>query len=782
MNSKSFLSVVVLISFFFLRTSELQAQEVEGVGIGQWRLHVPFNSGIGIAEGNGKVYCATRYGMFSYTKSEGSVERLSRINGLSDFNVSALRHDPQLNILVLAYDNSNIDLILSDNSVYNIPDIFRKNMVGNKSINDITFVDNFAYLSCGFGIVQLDLRKKEIKDTWYIGPNGSAINVNGLAYDGSTFYAATNNGIYKAAASDPNIFNYTAWSVDNSLPYPGGKYGSITFFSGKVYTVNNDSTANYDNILSFNGSAWSYFNNDHYHTTRVDAHKSHLVISNFFTAEAYDASLTRTHLVSTTGYSNPQPNAALVDDQNLMWIADNNNGLVKNDPSNGSYTVILPNGPVSTAVFAMDASGSDLWVAGGSRTGTSADYATNGAHWFSGNTWHTYATANDPKYAALTNSRDIVNVVVDPTNSKHAYMGTWGSGLLEYLSGGITNVYDTTNSTLKPVNVPNFHPLQVGGAAFDSGNNLWVATCLNSQPLTVRKTDGTWQSFSIPSPVSSSFLYNLIVDGYDQKWIVARGVGIGVWYENDLANPNDNSFKFLNNTLGNGNLPSLNVLSIAEDKDNTIWLGSDKGVAVIYNPYNIFSGGDFDAQKIIVEEGGYAQYLLESEAVTAIAIDGANRKWFGTVSSGAYLQSADGTQKILNFNTDNSPLLSNNILSIAISDATGEVFFGTDKGIISYRGTATEGPDECTDTYAFPNPVKHDYHGPIAINGLVDNADVKITDISGNVVHETRALGGQAVWDGNNYSGQRARSGVYLIFASNEDGTQSCVTKLLFIN
>jgi ligand-binding sensor domain-containing protein len=161
------------------------------------------------------------------------------------------------------------------------------------------------------------------------------------------------------------------------------------------------------------------------------------------------------------------------------------------------------------------------------------------------------------------------------------------------------------------------------------------------------------------------------------------------------------------------NLPSLNVLSIAEDKDNTIWIGSDKGVAVIYNPYNVFGGGDFDAQKIIVEEGGYAQYLLESESVTAIAVDGANRKWFGTVSSGAYLQSADGTQKILNFNTDNSPLLSNNIVSIAISDVTGEVFFGTDKGIISYRGTATEGKEECTDTYAFPNPVKHDYHGPI---------------------------------------------------------------------
>jgi hypothetical protein len=773
------------LAFLFIvsaTSAAAQTNEVAGVGIGQWRMHTPYNSGIGVAEGGGRVYCAARYGLFSYSKSDGAIERLSRINGLSDFNVSVLRYNPQLNILVLTYDNSNIDLVYSDNSVYNIPDIYRKNIVGNKSINDITFVGQYAYLSCGFGIVQLDLIKREIRDTWYIGPGGTSISVNGLATDGTRFYAATNNGIYEALASDPNLFNYTAWSPDATLPYPGGKYGSITSFDGKIYTVNNDSTPNYDNILAYDGTTWSYFNNDHSRFTRVDAYKSHLILRNYYTAEAYNTSLVRTHFVSTSGYPNPQPNAALVDDQNIMWIADDNNGLVRHDPGPFTYEVILPNGPASIAVFDMQSRGRDMWVAGGSRTGTSADYTTNGAHWFSGNSWASYGMLNDPLYAGLTSSRDIVNLAVDPSDSRHAFMGTWGSGLLEYRPGGIVQVYDTTNSTLLPLNVPGFHPVQVGGLAFDSDNNLWVATNLNSKPLSVRSPGGTWQSFALPSPMNSSFLYNLLVDGYGQKWIVARGVGIGVWYENDPNNPNDNSFKFINSTLGNGNLPSLNVLSIAEDKDNTIWIGCDKGVSVIYSPYNVFGGGDFDAQKIIVEEGGYAQYLLESEAVTAIAVDGANRKWFGTLSSGAYLQSADGTQKILNFNTDNSPILSNTILSIAISEETGEVFFGTDKGIISYRGTATEGKDECDSPTAFPNPVRHDYRGPIAIRGLADNADVKITDISGNVVHQTKALGGQAVWDGNNYSGQRAHSGVYLIYASNADGSSTCVTKLLFIH
>src|SRR5262245_5669793 len=216
------LSLVSIFSF-----SLLNAQTgVQNVGIGQWRLHVPFNSGIEVAEGNGKVYCAAKYGMFSYNKSDGSVERLSRISGLSDFNVAVLDYNPSLNILVLAYDNSNIDLVMGDNSVYNIPDIDLKNIVGNKAINDITFVGDFAYLSCGFGIVQLDLKKKEIKDTWIIGPNGSSLNVNGLAFDGTTFYAATNQGIYKALAADPNVFNYTAWNRDTTLFYVSGRYGS----------------------------------------------------------------------------------------------------------------------------------------------------------------------------------------------------------------------------------------------------------------------------------------------------------------------------------------------------------------------------------------------------------------------------------------------------------------------------------------------------------------------------------------------------------------------------
>ena len=177
-----------------------------------------------------------------------------------------------------------------------------------------------------------------------------------------------------------------------------------------------------------------------------------------------------------------------------------------------------------------------------------------------------------------------------------------------------------------------------------------------------------------------------------------------------------------------------------------------------------------------------AQYLLETEEVTAAAVDGANNKWFGTKYSGIYKISEDGTEELLHFTVDNSPLLSNNILSISINDMTGEVFIGTEKGLISYKSTATEGSEFYTDVYAYPNPVPHDYYGPIAIKGLVNNADVKITDISGNLVYELKAEGGQAIWNGKNFKGERVKTGVYLAFCSDENGDKTYVTKILFIN
>lgn len=300
------------------------------------------------------------------------------------------------------------------------------------------------------------------------------------------------------------------------------------------------------------------------------------------------------------------------------------------------------------------------------------------------------------------------------------------------------------------------------------------------------KDGDQWIGFTLPI-VNENDLGQIIVDRWGQKWVQMR---YGNMNPNALLvfndggtpeNPADDQQKLLNSAVGSGAIPGNNVFAMAEDLKGAIWIGTEKGVAVFYAPEDVFSGRNFDAQRILVTQGAYVQYLLENETVTAIAIDGANRKWVGTDRGGVFLFSEDGTKQIYHFTMSTSPLLSDRITSLAISK-DGEVFIGTDKGVISFRSTATPANDTFGDVYAFPNPVKPDYEGYIAVKGLVSNAQVRITDVNGVAVYSTRAEGGQAVWDGKNFDGRKVRTGVYLVFASNDDGTERVVTKILFVN
>jgi len=252
-----------------------------------------------------------------------------------------------------------------------------------------------------------------------------------------------------------------------------------------------------------------------------------------------------------------------------------------------------------------------------------------------------------------------------------------------------------------------------------------------------------------------------------------------------LDDESDDRYEKFNVVDVNNKIISNNVFSFAEDHDGNIWVGTDKGIVVYYTPSRVFDEGLFYGQQIIVPRNdgtGLADILLGTEKVTAIAVDGANRKWVGTAKAGVFLFSDDGLENIHHFTTENSPLLSNNILDIAIDGEKGTLYFGTDKGLISYKSTAIDGKDNFRDVYVYPNPVREDYQGEIVITGLVGNVNVKITDITGNIVYETTALGGQAIWDGKTFSGDRVHTGIYMIFCTNEDGTQTHITKLLVIN
>jgi hypothetical protein len=227
-------------------------------------------------------------------------------------------------------------------------------------------------------------------------------------------------------------------------------------------------------------------------------------------------------------------------------------------------------------------------------------------------------------------------------------------------------------------------------------------------------------------------------------------------------------------------LPSTEVLSIAKDKSGFIWVGTSNGIGVIQCPHEVFSSG-CDAIWPIIKEGNFANYLFKGQEVRSIAVDGADRKWIAT-SSGAWLVNTEGDKVIEHFTEENSPLLSSDVKTIAIDGKTGEVFFATVKGISSFRGTATNAEKTKNNVLVFPNPVPPAFNGNIGIRGLPENSIVKITETNGRLVYQTRSLGGQAIWNGKDYKGRQASSGIYIVIAEDENKQEKVVAKIVFIS
>lgn len=755
------------------------------IPIGSWRDELPYTKVISVTEAENTIYAATPYSIFYVDKDDKSVQRISKINGLSDIGISCISYNEAEATVVLTYTNANIDLIRGS-MVTNISDIKRKQILGNKTINSIYCRGKYAYLACGFGIVVLDLEKDEIKDTYYIGPNGAPVNVMDVtAGPGDTLYAATDEGVYKADLNNPSIVNFANWSKETGLSQ-NRKFNTVVTFANRVLVNKSSETASSDTIFYKENGTWHYLSSEVGQNTimNMEAGATQLVVSYDYFVYLFDQNLVGGKMIYSYP-GTPMPQDAIQDKDNKVWIADRLSGLVSYDLNTDIIEGYNLSGPLTADAFSMAASGNDLYIVpGGMDASVVPLYSQAQVYRFDNTDWTNFYGGNQP---VMWSCHDAVNVTIDPYDSRHVFVGTWGSGLLEFQGDEIVAKYNESNSTLRHhSSASDTTDVRVSGSAYDPEGDLWVVTSHTNDALSVKK--GTqWTGINIPQ-VQESDLGRIIIDRSGQKWIIMRYSNLNpyslmVFDDNGTpATTADDRCEKMNTSAGKGALPGTSVFCIAEDKDGEIWVGTEKGVAVFYSPESVFSGQNYDAQRILVEEGGYYQYLLENESATAIAIDDANRKWIGTDRGGVFLFSDDGTKEIYHFTEDDSPLFSNRITSIAINHVTGEVYFGTDKGVISFKSTATEGGDDKSDAYAYPNPVRPGYSGYIAIKGLTADAEVKITDISGVLIYSTRAEGGQAIWDGHSFNGKRARSGVYLVFASDESGKDKVVTKILFIN
>lgn len=757
-------------SFFCLHVFSIAAAQPAPVG--RWREHMEYRSGLRVALSPEKVYTASKFGAYSVSKNEGEIERLNKVTGLHDAGIRSIKYNSGNNKLLIAYNNSNLDVVYR-NDIVNIPDILRSNVSGDKNIYDISFVNDKAYLSSGLGVIVVDLVKYEISSTYYMGNSGGNVKVNGFAADATRFFAATEEGLKVASQTASNLSDYRNWTLlSGANGLPGGPISQVMVIQGKVIVQY------FTSLYVLNGNTWQLLYNDDWRWENVNASDGSILICEEKNAwnERRVIVLNTNGTVSTVVQNNNQlryPFQA-AKSGNEIWIADFEKGLVKAEGN--VFERYAVNSPYGNLDGEMLFHNNTLYVAGGT-VNEAWNYQYNGTGFFtfSNDEWKDYNRTN---LSWMDSVLDVISIAVDPRNNA-IYAGSFGGGLVEYESATNYKIY---KQGFLNVTVGDPGSYRVGGLAFDGENNLWISNFGGSNNFVVKKADGNWKSFRVPFLISDNMVGAVLIDDANQKWIqVPQGNGLLCFnHGTSIDNTADDRWKWLQTGVGNGNLPGNFVNCMVKDKDGFIWLGTDKGIAIIQCPGEIFTANGCEAYQPIVQQDNFAGYLFEKEEVKAIAVDGANRKWVGT-HNGVWLISADGEKVLQRFTADNSPLLSNEIIRIAIDPKSGEVFFSTFNGICSYRSTATEASENTDKVIVFPSPVPAGYAGTIAIRGVPENSIVKITELNGRLVYQTRSLGGQAVWNGRDYKNQRVSSGVYLVLAKGVLGGEKKVGKIVFI-
>jgi len=792
---------ITIIGFLLLTISlSICAQ----VAMGKWRTHFAYNNVSKIAQSDNKIYAISEGALFSVDKQDGGMEFYSKLSGLNGSNISQIKFDTANKSLLIIYSNGNID-ILSASGVTNIPDLYNKQMSSSKDVNHIQFYQSKAYLSCNFGIVVLNMDKKEVADTYIIGPNATEIKVLNTTINKGFIYALTSVGddvktpliyrTYKASVSETHLVNYEFWSQVNNLP-GSGNFQSFTSFSNKLILLRSGKLYKQEN-----DNSWTPILND-ITATNINVSSNNL---NIFTSNSVliSDSLFNIKTVSLTGNFT---DAEFDSQNNTFYFAANSLGIVSYKQISNETPVISyfkPVGPAVNSPWDMTFSGKKLFVVPGGRW-SSQNNTDGNVMMYENGVW-TNILRNTIQNQTGNDVEDFMNVAVDPADNTHFFVTSYGTGLYEFKNNIYTNWYNQLNSSLETIYPNNqkdqFNYIRLDGAVFDKQGNLFMTNSQVSKGIKIRLSNGTWTQLDYPTTNNKLTLGKILISNQNQnqKWIVSvrvsKQIGLCVFDDNGtITDQSDDKstliFPFtypdLDNTghtITTSVSPSA-IFTLAQDKNGVIWVGTDIGPFLFNNLSNVFNS-DYTCSRVKIprnDNSGLADYLLVGEEIKAIAIDGANRKWLGTKSSGVYLMSENGQQTIQHFTTSNSPLLSNNILSIAINPVTGEVFFGTDQGLVSYQSDASEAGSTFGEVYAYPNPVRQGYTGVITITGLVENTQVKITDISGNLVCETVSNGSLATWNGKDVHGRKVSTGVYLAICVNPDGTQSTITKILVIN
>lgn len=742
-------------------------EELDYGSIKQWRPHFSYTTIKKVIQSATDVYALTDGVVFSLNKEDESLTEWNKSTGLSSSTVTQLGYDKMTDKVVLCYSDGKIDLIDNEGNITPMLDLYQKASSISVSVNHLFIHNGKAYLSMAFGIVVLDLDKAEVKDTYYIGENASNVEVKAVAILNDSIFALSPTNLF-AASLKTNLVDYNFWHY---YALPEGENISALF-------------AEYDQLYIKQGNNLKIRNNNDWKVVAdtlswVSCNDGHII------AYQYGVGLIEIKAEDIVPLIDYWPSDAIYDAQRqCYWLAVNSAGICK--LTNQGRQFFVPAGPISNYGYRLKYIGNELFIAGGERWAIQKQRPGNFSI-YNGKTWRKmYASTAQNALGLLP--RDVVSFAGKADKPGHFFAACYGQGVYEYKDYKPINRYTPDNSTLMTAVASNpEYYTRTEGAMIDEQGNLWVLNTENAtSPINIMTPDGKWVGLSIVINGNKTMLktpWEIVVDKRDSKykWMIDQREDQGVFLFYDNGTPTNNTDdrcvkrkEFYDQD--NIQLMPANIYCLVQDKNNDIWIGTPAGIIIIPSTVDFFTSNECYRVKIPRNDGtNLADYLLGTEQVNCIAVDGANRKWIGTANSGLYLMSEDGLTTEAHFTTDNSLLPSNNILSIAIHPVNGEVFIGTGEGIASYRSDASEGQDDYSQAYAFPNPIRPDYAGSIAITGLMENSIVNIVDEGGNLICKTRSNGGTAVWDGKNQQGQKASSGIYTALCNASDGSHTVV-------
>lgn len=774
-------STILLILFCFILEKGLAQQSNQ---LGKWSSYLSSRIGVDILVRGNEVFMINSSGLFYFHLKDWTIQEYTKTHGLSDIQPNCIAHDPETNQIFIGYKSGIIDYFQNpEQKIRSIRDIFLNRNFLNKNIHQIKFKNGWMYICTDFGIVVYDLKKSETRFTYTkIAQNNSNLPVYCIDFFQGKIFVGMANGLYMADENHPNLADPTAWQLVNQIPSTkvigiektiseNGNQRLYIAQNNVVFYLENGVYSKLDSTLFLKKKI-----------TRLKSRNNHLFVSTQITIPGDTIGNSFLYVNDTLhGIRYGEDVVATTATEDLFYAiqADSRLGLLL--VTEWGATIISENTPTNNFCNQIAVGPNELYVAPiGYGDAKVPKYSEYGIYYMNllERKWKVLNRENgglDPQRAY----RDICVAYYDRSTGT-AYMGSWGLGYCTLKNGQLTGAFFNDNTGLFGTTLTNngYTDIRVSGFAKDKNGHTWFTTYIASRPLAVLTTDNRWFTFPQTLFGNQNKIIDILVDDYNQKWLLVDGHGIYVFDDRNTPDKtSDDRVRYLGSGFGRGNLASEYVYSIAKDLSGNIWVGTNKGVSVFYNPGNIFDNTNLSDAVCPIFEGFC---LLRDEIIKAIAVDGANRKWIGT-NNGVYLVNKDGTELIYHFNEKNSPLISNVINDIAIEPNTGEVFFATNQGIVSYMGDATEGKENANEAFVFPNPVKRDFEGEVTIRNVVNNSIIKITTIDGRLVKELRSLGGQAIWDRRDILGNKVEPGIYLILISDENGKNTNVQKIAIL-